>query len=80
MRLNKLRIVSENLLLLTHFIIITLLIIIHIQLSDISFESTVIKGKLEVLYLQNKLQLSKDNYYYSNKQYSTDNKTNKNKL
>ena len=84
MRLNKYRIIAKNLILLTQLIIITLLTIIYFQLSSISFDNTVIKGKLQTLYLQNKLQLSKENYYYSNKQYSTkqsstDNNTKQNK-
>ena len=84
MRLSKYRIIARNLILLTHLIIITLLTIIYFQLSSISFDNTVIKGKIQTLYLQNKLQLSKDNYYYSNKQYSTkqsstDNNTKQNK-
>lgn len=84
MRLSKYRIIARNLILLTHLIIITLLVIIYFQLSSISFDNTVIKGKIQTLYLQNKLQLSKDNYYYSNKQYSTkqsstDNNTKQNK-
>ena len=84
MRLNKYRIIAKNLILLTQLIIITLLTIIYFQLSDIIFDNTVIKGKLQTLYLQNKLQLSKENYYYSNKQYSTkqsstDNNTKQNK-
>jgi len=83
-RLNSYRIIAKNLILLTHFIIITLLVIIYFQLSNISFDNTVIRGKIQTLYLQNKLQLSKDNYYYSNKQYCTkqnctDNNTKQNK-
>ena len=70
MRLNKYRIITKNLILLTHLIIISLLVIIYLQLRNIRLDNTVIKGELQTLYLQNKLQLSKDNYYYSNKQIS----------
>ena len=84
MQLNKYRIITKNLTLLAHLIIITLLVIIYLQLGNISFDNTVIKSKIQTLYLQNKLQLSKDNYYYSNKQYCTkqyctDNNTKQNK-